>query len=222
MCDNRKILVRFTNEQKNDLVSASKTANPEDLFVSENLTPLRKKKTYALRQANKKFPQHYLRHLHTKWSSLCMDQAHWPVHWRFKYSSQNCDSGDAEKILQRFVRYTIRPGSEWFFWLFPTPMNLVQCLWYYCLTSMCMFTTSPPWYWSVYPLHYILYVLMFIMNSLRYQCVGSLLLTTYVPMSFVQCHLQSKNAYVYTSVCVYSLLIIAAITYYTYLNSIFY
>ena len=43
-----------------------------------------------------------------------MGQAHRTVHWRFKYSSQNSDSGDAEKILQRYVRYTIRPGSECF------------------------------------------------------------------------------------------------------------
>ena len=55
--DNRKILVRFTNkQQKNDLISAAKTAKPEDLFVSESLTPLRQKIAYSLRQAKKKFP----------------------------------------------------------------------------------------------------------------------------------------------------------------------
>ena len=42
--DKRKILVRFTNkQQKIYLISASKTAKPDDLFVLENLTPLRQK-----------------------------------------------------------------------------------------------------------------------------------------------------------------------------------
>ena len=55
--DKRKILVRFTKKlQKNDLISAAKTAKPDDLFVSENLTPTRQKIAYALRQAKKNFP----------------------------------------------------------------------------------------------------------------------------------------------------------------------
>ena len=55
--DKRKILVRLTKKlQKNDLISAAKTAKPDDLFVSENLTPTRQKIAYALRQAKKNFP----------------------------------------------------------------------------------------------------------------------------------------------------------------------
>ena len=46
----------FTNmQQKNDLISAAKTAKPDDLFVSENLTPTRQKIAYALRPAQRKF-----------------------------------------------------------------------------------------------------------------------------------------------------------------------
>ena len=55
--DNRKNLVRFTTKlQINDLISASRTAKPDDLFVSENRTPTRQKIAYTLRQAKKKFP----------------------------------------------------------------------------------------------------------------------------------------------------------------------
>ena len=47
----------FTNnQQKNDLISAAKTAKPDDLFLSENLTPTRQKIAYALSQAKKNFP----------------------------------------------------------------------------------------------------------------------------------------------------------------------
>ena len=55
--DNRKILVCFTiKQQKNDLISAARTTKPDDLFVSENLTPTRKKIAYVLRRAKNKFP----------------------------------------------------------------------------------------------------------------------------------------------------------------------
>ena len=54
--DKRKILVRFTNKQKNYLISAAKTTKPVDIFVSENLTLNRQKIAYALRQAKNKFP----------------------------------------------------------------------------------------------------------------------------------------------------------------------
>ena len=114
--DNREILVKFTNkQQKSYLISAAKPAKPEVLFVSENLTPLRQKIPYALRQAKKNFPSIISGTYTQKWNYLCVGQAHRPVHWRFKYSSQNCDSGDAEKILQQYIRYTLRPGSECFF-----------------------------------------------------------------------------------------------------------
>ena len=52
-----KILVRLTNKQhRNYLVFAAKTAKPDDLCVSENLTPLRQKMAYSLWQVKKKFP----------------------------------------------------------------------------------------------------------------------------------------------------------------------
>ena len=69
--DNTKILVRFTDkQQKNDLISAARTAKLDDLFVSENLTPTRQKIAYALRQANKEVPQYRFRYQHNEWSSL--------------------------------------------------------------------------------------------------------------------------------------------------------
>ena len=43
-------------QQKNDRQSAAKTAKPDDLFVSENLTPTRQKIVYSLRQDKKNFP----------------------------------------------------------------------------------------------------------------------------------------------------------------------
>ena len=55
--DNKKILVRFTKwQQKKNLISATKTAKPNDLFVSENLTPTRQNIVYVLRKTKKRFP----------------------------------------------------------------------------------------------------------------------------------------------------------------------
>ena len=55
--DNRNVLIRFTNKlQRTDLITAAETVKSDDLFVSESLTPTRKKIANALRQAKKKFP----------------------------------------------------------------------------------------------------------------------------------------------------------------------
>ena len=113
-----------------------------------------------------------------------MDQAHRSDHWRHKHSTQNCVSCLAKKVLQWYVRYTIRSSSEWTFVLVPTPVRPVQCLPYYCLTSICMFTIFPPWYWSVYPLQHILFIRMFITNALGYLSLQQPTYLTYLNSTF--------------------------------------
>ena len=88
--------------------------------------------------------------------------------WLKKHATQNCVSCYAEKVLQWNIKYTIRRSSERLFWLVPTPVNPVECLLYYCLTSICMFTSLLPWFLSVYPSQHILFVPLFIMNALWY------------------------------------------------------
>ena len=111
------------------------------MFVSENLTPLRQKVAYSLRQTKKKFSD-------TISSTYTQNGA--PYVWVKPTGRSTGGSGTCHKIvthamLKRFFNDTLGTPLEEvvndFYDLFPTPMNPVQCVWYNCLTSMSMFTT---------------------------------------------------------------------------------
>ena len=53
--DNRKILVKLCDEEtKRDILSACRTVKPPDMFANDDLTPMRAKILYLLRQAKAK------------------------------------------------------------------------------------------------------------------------------------------------------------------------
>ena len=55
--DLRSILVKLsTNEAKQNIMNACKTAKPERIFINENLSPARNSIMYVLRKAKKDFP----------------------------------------------------------------------------------------------------------------------------------------------------------------------
>ena len=55
--DRRNILMKLSNlDTKNDLILSCKRAKPNGLYVNEDLTPVRAKILYTIRQAKKKLP----------------------------------------------------------------------------------------------------------------------------------------------------------------------